>query len=184
MGVAARGPAHRPGARSVPDRPFLMGAPVPDEHAARPEAASRRHTMQKLDELDKASLRDDLPDFRPGDNVKVHVKVSEGNRSRIQVLQGYVVGRRSHGAGETSRGRKLSFGVGVERVFPVHGPTVDKIEVVTRGDVRRAKLYDLRGLTGKKARIREKRTHSCSRRDPRQRDRTAAAPPRGGRRRL
>src|SRR5690625_7594858 len=99
MGVAARGPAHRPGARSVPDRPFLMGAPAPDEHAARPEAASRRHTMQKLDELDKASLRDDLPDFRPRDNVKVHVKVIEDNRSRTQVIQGYLVARPRHGRG-------------------------------------------------------------------------------------
>src|SRR5699024_9244138 len=97
---------------------------------------------------------------RPGDNVKVHVKVIAGNRSRIQVFQGYVVGRQRHGVGETFRGRQISSGVGVERVVPVHAPTVDKIEVVTRGDVRRAKLYYLRGLTGKKARIREKRTHS------------------------
>lgn len=116
--------------------------------------------MQKLDELDQASLRDDLPDFRAGDNVKVHVKVIEGSRSRIQIFQGYVVGRQGHGVGETFRVRKISFGVGVERVFPIHAPTVDKIEVVTRGDVRRAKLYYLRGLTGKKARIREKRSHS------------------------
>jgi large subunit ribosomal protein L19 len=112
--------------------------------------------MQKLDELDKASLRDDIPTFRAGDNVKVHVKVIEGNRSRIQVFQGYVIGRQGHGVGETFRVRKISFGVGVERVFPVHAPTVDKIEVVTR----RAKLYYLRKLTGKKARIKEKRDHS------------------------
>ncbi|NMA78077.1 MAG: 50S ribosomal protein L19 [Actinomycetales bacterium] len=116
--------------------------------------------MQKLDELDKASLREDVPAFRAGDNVKVHVKVIEGNRSRIQVFQGYVIGRQGHGVGETFRVRKVSFGVGVERVFPIHAPTVDKIEVVTRGDVRRAKLYYLRNLTGKKARIREKREHS------------------------
>lgn len=116
--------------------------------------------MQKLDELDKASLREDLPDFRAGDTVKVHVKVIEGNRSRIQVFQGYVIGRQGHGVGETFRVRKVSFGVGVERVFPVHAPTIDKIEVVARGDVRRAKLYYLRGLTGKKARIKEKRAHS------------------------
>ncbi|EYT50245.1 50S ribosomal protein L19 [Brachybacterium muris] len=116
--------------------------------------------MQKLDELDKASLREDIPAFRPGDNVKVHVKVIEGNRSRIQVFQGHVIARQGHGVGETFRVRKISFGVGVERVFPVHAPTIDKIEMVTRGDVRRAKLYYLRGLTGKKARIREKRDHS------------------------
>ena len=116
--------------------------------------------MQKLDELDKASLRGDVPAFRAGDNVKVHVKVIEGNRSRIQVFQGYVIGRQGRGVGETFRVRKISFGVGVERVFPVHAPTVDKIEVVTRGDVRRAKLYYLRNLTGKKARIKEKRDHS------------------------
>jgi large subunit ribosomal protein L19 len=116
--------------------------------------------MQKLDIVDQPSLRDDIPDFRPGDNVKVHVKVIEGNRSRIQVFQGYVIGRQGDGIRETFRVRKISFGVGVERVFPVHAPTVDHIEIVTRGDVRRAKLYYLRGLTGKKARIKEKREHS------------------------
>ncbi|GAB2538991.1 50S ribosomal protein L19 [Brachybacterium huguangmaarense] len=116
--------------------------------------------MQKLDELDKAQMRDDIPDFRAGDNVKVHVKVVEGNRSRIQVFQGYVIARQGDGIRETFRVRKISFGVGVERVFPVHAPTIDHIEVVTRGDVRRAKLYYLRGLTGKKARIKEKRDHS------------------------
>lgn len=116
--------------------------------------------MQKLDAVDKASLRDDIPAFRAGDNVKVHVKVIEGNRSRVQVFQGYVIARQGDGVRETFRVRKVSFGVGVERVFPVHAPTIDKIEVVTRGDVRRAKLYYLRGLTGKKARIREKREHS------------------------
>jgi large subunit ribosomal protein L19 len=116
--------------------------------------------MQKLDDIDKASLREDIPDFRAGDNVKVHVKVVEGNRSRVQVFQGYVIARQGGGVRETFRVRKVSFGVGVERVFPVHAPTIDKIEVVTRGDVRRAKLYYLRNLTGKKARIKEKRTNS------------------------
>ncbi len=116
--------------------------------------------MQKFDELDAAHLKSDIPDFRAGDNVKVHVKVVEGNRSRIQVFQGYVIARKGGGIKETFRVRKVSFGVGVERVFPVHAPTIDKIEVVSRGDVRRAKLYYLRGLTGKKARIREKREHS------------------------
>lgn len=113
--------------------------------------------MQKLDELDKAQMREDIPAFRPGDNVKVHVKVIEGNRSRVQVFQGYVIARKGDGIRETFRVRKISFGVGVERVFPVHAPTIEKIEVMTRGDVRRAKLYYLRGLTGKKARIKEKR---------------------------
>lgn len=116
--------------------------------------------MQKFDELDAAHLKSDIPAFRAGDNVKVHVKVIEGNRSRIQIFQGYVIARQGEGIRETFRVRKISFGVGVERVFPVHAPTIDKIEVVARGDVRRAKLYYLRGLTGKKARIKEKREHS------------------------
>src|SRR5699024_2211488 len=169
MGVAARGPAHRygepaplRGASSSPDRRFhrVPRSGDPENDAVRPEAEGRRENMQKLDELDKASLREDVPAFRAGDNVKVHVKVTEGNRSRIQIFQGYVIGRQGHGVGETFRVRKVSFGVGIERVFPVHAPTVDKIEVVTRGDVRRAKLYYLRNLTGKKARIKEKREHS------------------------
>ncbi len=112
--------------------------------------------MQKLDPVDAASLREDVPNFRPGDTVKVHVKVTEGNRSRIQIFQGVVLGRRGHGVSETFTVRKVSFGVGVERTFPVHAPTVDKIEVVSRGDVRRAKLYYLRDLHGKAAKIREK----------------------------
>src|SRR5699024_10141705 len=152
----ARGRPHA-GSTVLGGRP-TAGSPTND--AVRPEAEGRRENMQKLDELDKASLREDVPAFRAGDNVKVHVKVIEGNRSRIQIFQGYVIGRQGHGVGETFRVRKISFGVGVERVFPVHAPTVDKIEVVTRGDVRRAKLYYLRNLTGKKARIREKREHS------------------------
>ena len=113
--------------------------------------------MNKLDIVDAASLRTDIPDFRPGDTVKVHVKVVEGNRSRIQVFQGVVIRRQGGGLRETFTVRKVSFGVGVERTFPVHTPIIDKIEVVTRGDVRRAKLYYLRELRGKKAKIREKR---------------------------
>ena len=113
--------------------------------------------MQKLDELDKASLREDVPDFRAGDTVKVHVKVIEGNRSRVQVFQGVVIRRHGGGVGETFTVRKHSFGVGVERTFPVHAPVIDKIEVATRGDVRRAKLYYLRDRKGKAARVREKR---------------------------
>ena len=113
--------------------------------------------MNTLDALDADSLRDDIPGFRPGDTVKVHVRVVEGSRSRIQVFQGVVIRRQGGGARETFTVRKVSFGVGVERTFPVHTPVVEKIEVVTRGDVRRAKLYYLRELRGKAAKIKEKR---------------------------
>jgi large subunit ribosomal protein L19 len=114
--------------------------------------------MNTLDALDAASLRTDIPDFRPGDTVKVHVKVIEGNRSRVQVFAGNVIRRQGGGIRETFTVRKISFGVGVERTFPVHSPNLDRIELVTRGDVRRAKLYYLRDLRGKKAKIKEKRT--------------------------
>src|SRR3954465_7740919 len=113
--------------------------------------------MHTLDNLDASSLRDDVPAFRAGDTVKVHVKVIEGTRSRIQVFQGIVIPRSGGGIRETFTVRKVSFGVGVERTFPVHTPIVDRIEVVTRGDVRRAKLYYLRSLRGKAAKIKEKR---------------------------
>jgi large subunit ribosomal protein L19 len=113
--------------------------------------------MQTLDSIDAASLRTDVPAFRPGDTVKVHVRVTEGTRQRIQVFQGAVIRRQGGGVRETFTVRKVSFGVGVERTFPVHSPIVDHIEVVTRGDVRRAKLYYLRELRGKKAKIKEKR---------------------------
>jgi large subunit ribosomal protein L19 len=113
--------------------------------------------MNTLDALDADSLRDDIPEFRPGDTVKVHVRVVEGNRSRIQVFQGVVIRRQGGGIRETFTVRKVSFGVGVERTFPVHTPIVERIEVVTRGDVRRAKLYYLRELRGKAAKIKEKR---------------------------
>ena len=113
--------------------------------------------MHILDSLDSVSLRDDVPAFRPGDNLKVHVKVIEGTRSRVQVFQGVVIRRSGGGVRETFTVRKVSFGVGVERTFPVHSPVVVKIEVVTRGDVRRAKLYYLRKLRGKAAKIKEKR---------------------------
>ena len=113
--------------------------------------------MQTLDAIDAAALRSDIPDFRPGDTVKVHVRVVEGNRERIQVFQGVVIRRQGGGVRETFTARKVSFGVGVERTFPVHSPIVDHIELVTRGDVRRAKLYYLRELRGKKAKIKEKR---------------------------
>ena len=113
--------------------------------------------MNTLDALDADSLRSDIPEFRPGDTVKVHVRVVEGNRSRIQVFQGVVIRRQGGGIRETFTVRKVSFGVGVERTFPVHSPILAQIEVVTRGDVRRAKLYYLRDLRGKKAKIKEKR---------------------------
>jgi large subunit ribosomal protein L19 len=113
--------------------------------------------MHTLDSIDAASVRSDIPDFRPGDTVKVHVRVVEGNRERIQVFQGVVIRRQGGGVRETFTARKVSFGVGVERTFPVHSPIVDHIELVTRGDVRRAKLYYLRELRGKKAKIKEKR---------------------------
>ncbi|GAA2035771.1 50S ribosomal protein L19 [Pseudokineococcus marinus] len=113
--------------------------------------------MQTLDGLDAASMRDDIPEFRPGDTVKVHVKVIEGTRSRVQLFQGVVLRRQGDGVRETFTARKVSFGVGVERTFPVHTPAIERIEVVTRGDVRRAKLYYLRELRGKAAKIKEKR---------------------------
>ncbi|GAA1644061.1 MULTISPECIES: 50S ribosomal protein L19 [Brevibacterium] len=112
--------------------------------------------MQKLDVVDAASLKTDVPDFRAGDTLNVHVRVVEGNRSRIQVFKGVVIRRQGDGVRETFTARKISFGVGVERTFPVHSPIVEQIEVLSRGDVRRAKLYYLRNLRGKAARIREK----------------------------
>ena len=114
--------------------------------------------MNPTDLVDRTTLRDDVPEFAPGDTVKVHVRVVEGNRERIQVFQGAVIRRQGSGARETFTVRKVSFGVGVERTFPVHSPIVAKIEVVTRGDVRRAKLYYLRERAGKAAKIKERRT--------------------------
>ncbi|MBK6874793.1 MAG: 50S ribosomal protein L19 [Kineosporiaceae bacterium] len=113
--------------------------------------------MHTLDSIDSVSLRQDIPAFRAGDTLKVHVKVVEGTRSRIQVFQGVVIRRSGGGVRETFTVRKVSFGVGVERTFPVHSPIIEKLEVVTRGDVRRAKLYYLRSLRGKAAKIKEKR---------------------------
>ena len=119
--------------------------------------------MNTLDTVDAESLRSDVPDFRPGDTLKVHVRVVEGSRSRVQVFQGAVIRRQGGGIRETFTVRKVSFGVGVERTFPVHTPVIEKIEVVTRGDVRRAKLYYLRELRGKKAKIKEKRDTTTAR---------------------
>jgi large subunit ribosomal protein L19 len=114
--------------------------------------------MQPTETIDRDSLRDDIPDFRPGDTVRVHVRVVEGNRERVQVFQGAVMRRQGGGVQETFTVRKVSFGVGVERTFPVHSPTIAKIEVATLGDVRRAKLYYLRDRHGKAAKIKELRT--------------------------
>jgi large subunit ribosomal protein L19 len=116
-----------------------------------------------IDTIAAESLRDDVPDFRPGDTLKVHVKVVEGNRSRIQVFQGVCIRIQGSGVGRSFTVRKVSFGVGVERTFPLHTPIIDQIEVVTRGDVRRAKLYYLRNLRGKAAKIKEKREAPVSR---------------------
>lgn len=113
--------------------------------------------MKSTDVIDQASMRDDVPDFAPGDTLKVHVKVIEGNKERLQVFQGVVIARRGSGLHESFTVRKLSSGVGVERTFPLHSPVIDHIEVFTRGDVRRAKLYYLRDRVGKAAKVREKR---------------------------
>jgi large subunit ribosomal protein L19 len=114
--------------------------------------------MHPTEMIDRDSLRGDIPDFRPGDSVKVHVRVVEGNRERVQVFQGAVIRRQGGGVSETFTVRKVSFGVGVERTFPVHSPTIAKVEVASLGDVRRAKLYYLRDLSGKAAKIKERRT--------------------------
>ena len=113
--------------------------------------------MNLTDLVEQTQRRDDIPEFEPGDTVKVHVKVIENNRERVQVFQGHVIARQGGGIRETFTVRKLSFGVGVERTFPVHSPKLERIEVVTHGDVRRAKLYYLRDRVGKAAKIKEKR---------------------------
>ena len=113
--------------------------------------------MQPTDLVDQSSLRTDIPEFSPGDTLKVHVRVVEGSKERLQVFQGAVIRRQGDGLRETFTVRKVSYGVGVERTFPMHAPTIGKIEVVSRGDVRRAKLYYLRDRVGKAAKIKEKR---------------------------
>lgn len=113
--------------------------------------------MNRIDLVDQASLRDDVPAFGPGDNLKVHVRVVEGSKQRLQVFQGVVIRRQGGGLQETFTVRKLSYGVGVERTFPVHSPIIDHIEVHSLGDVRRAKLYYLRDRIGKAAKVKEKR---------------------------
>ena len=113
--------------------------------------------MNIIQALEQEQLRSDIPDFAPGDTVRVHVKVVEGTRERIQMFEGVVIGRQGTGVRETFTVRRISYGVGIERTFPVHSPRLDKIDVLRKGIVRRAKLYYLRNLTGKAARIREKR---------------------------
>jgi large subunit ribosomal protein L19 len=140
---------------------LLRAVRMPDDprpHTHRRCALSDEETaMNTLDVLDAQSLRTDLPGFRAGDTLKVHARVVEGNRSRIQIFQGVVIRRQGGGLQETFTIRKVSFGVGVERTYPLHSPQLDRIEIVTRGAVRRAKLYYLRELRGKKAKIKEKR---------------------------
>jgi large subunit ribosomal protein L19 len=124
------------------------------------EETAVMHTA--IAEIEQAQTRPDIPDFRPGDTLRVHVRVTEGNRSRIQVFQGVVIRRQGSGARETFTVRKISYGVGVERTFPVHSPSIERIEPVSRGRVRRAKLYYLRELRGKAARIKERRDQTGS----------------------
>jgi large subunit ribosomal protein L19 len=149
--ICHRGPVF---ASSEPDAQILVHLP----NRGRPVALAGRETdMKTLDSIDSDSLKTDLPSFRAGDTLKVFVKVVEGNKTRVQLFQGVVIGRSGSGISETFTVRKVSYGVGVERTFPLHTPIVEKIEVVSRGDVRRAKLYYLRELRGKKAKIRERR---------------------------
>jgi large subunit ribosomal protein L19 len=113
--------------------------------------------MEKIEQLEREQMRLDHPDFGPGDTVKVHVKIKEGEKERVQIFQGVVISKRKGTTNATFTVRKISYGIGVERVFPMHSPTLDKIEVVTKGRVRRAKIYYLRNLKGKAARIKERR---------------------------
>jgi len=150
----------RPGRepRDAQYTPEPIGAATRDTTGPPIAANSKEESpMNTLDFVDQSSLRDDIPDFSPGDTVNVHVKVIEGAKERIQVFKGVVLRRQGGGIRETFTVRKESYGVGVERTFPVHSPNIDHIDVVTRGDVRRAKLYYLRELRGKKAKVKEKR---------------------------
>jgi large subunit ribosomal protein L19 len=144
--------------RSVRSAPPSVAGPLRSVDLWQP----KEFAMHTLDALDAGSLRSDIPEFRSGDTLKVHVRVIEGNKSRVQVFQGVVIRRSGGGVRETFTVRKVSYGVGVERTFPVHSPVIEQIEVVTRGDVRRAKLYYLRDLRGKAAKIKERRETSAS----------------------
>lgn len=114
--------------------------------------------MNIIENLEKEQMRVDIPDFKPGDTVRVHARITEGEKERVQIFQGLVIRKRKGKTGATFTVRKVSYGIGVERIFPLHSPTIDKIEVITRGKVRRGRLYYMRGLKGKAARIKEKRT--------------------------
>jgi len=140
----------------TPVDPIQIGTRTPSEPNTS-DPASRGRAMQPTDLVDHQNLRDDVPDFAAGDTLRVHVRVVEGNRKRIQLFEGVVIKRQGSGIRETFTVRKLSFSVGVERTFPVHSPILERIEVVTRGDVRRAKLYYLRDRIGKRAKVKEKR---------------------------
>jgi len=115
--------------------------------------------LNVIDRIEREGMRKDIPDFAPGDTVRVHVRILEGEKERIQVFEGFVIGRSGGGLRETFRVRKMSYGIGVERIFPLHSPRLDKIEVIRRGRVRRAKLYYLRDRKGKAAQVKEKRRH-------------------------
>ena len=158
-------------------RAVVHGGPGRCARAARRSTREGTRPMNPTDIVDRENLRDDVPDFRPGDTLKVHVRVVEGTRERVQVFQGAVIRRQGTGARETFTVRKVSFGVGVERTFPVHSPILAKIEVVTRGDVRRAKLYYLRDRVGKAAKIKEKRAARTVGRRRREAGSTSAARP-------
>ena len=145
-------PLPSPGSPFVHTRPHSSAQVINLSAAILPE-----HIMKATDLIDAGTVRDDIPDFAIGDTVKVHVKVVEGSKERIQVFQGAVIRREHGGVHETFTVRKVSYGVGVERIWPVHCPTIDRLEVVSRGDVRRAKLYYLRDRVGKRAKIRELR---------------------------
>jgi large subunit ribosomal protein L19 len=153
-GLLNEGPRAPPTRHPRPVLPPIPGPAAPLRAGPHEEVTTSMHI---LDDLDAAQLRTDVPDFRPGDTLDVGVRVVEGNRSRVQHFQGVVIRRQGGGVRETFTVRKVSFGVGVERTFPVHTPVIETIKVVTRGDVRRAKLYYLRELRGKKAKIKEKR---------------------------
>lgn len=114
--------------------------------------------MNRLDSIEKTQMKEDVPSFHPGDNIRVHVRIVEGGKERLQIFEGIVIARKHGGSRETVTVRKISFGVGVERIFPIHGTVIDHIDVVRRGKVRRAKLYYLRALRGKAARIPERDT--------------------------
>jgi large subunit ribosomal protein L19 len=114
--------------------------------------------MDVIEAIEKEQMRLDIPDFKPGDTIRVHARIKEGEKERIQIFQGVVLRKRKGGTGATFTVRKVSYGIGVERIFPLHSPNIDKVEIVSRGKVRRGRLYYLRKLRGKAARIKEKRT--------------------------